>query len=98
MYTANYYLKRNGIKETDVAGFLNTFTLNDYLDRLRILATSLFYWDGLDDLAGFGASRFLEQNLYDYGRACIVKDPELGFYHLELILMINLMFIIYLLE
>ena len=28
MYTANYYLKRNGIKETDVAGFLNAFTLN----------------------------------------------------------------------
>lgn len=83
MYTANYFIKRNGIKETDVAGFLNAFTLNDYLDRLRILATSLFYWEGLDDLAGYGASRFLEQNLYDYGRACIVKDDELGFLSLR---------------
>ena len=31
------FIKRNGVKETDVAGFLNAFTLNDYLDRLMIL-------------------------------------------------------------
>ena len=44
-----------------------------------MLATSLFTWKNLDDIAGTGASRFLEQSLYDNGRACFVKDDELGF-------------------
>lgn len=67
------------IKETELALLINNRTMFDYLDRLRMLATSLFTWENLDDIAGTGASRFLEQSLYTYGKACFVKDNELGF-------------------
>lgn len=71
------------ISETDLAMIINDRTMIDYLDRLRMLATSLFTWKGLDDVAGIGASRFLEQSLYDEGRACFVKDKELGYMALK---------------
>ena len=67
------------ITETELAMIINDRTFIDYLDRLRMLATSLFTWKNLDDIAGIGASRFLEQSLYDNGRACFVKDNKLGF-------------------
>ena len=67
------------INETELAMLINNKTFIDYLDRLRMLATSLFTWKNLDEIAGNGASRFLEQTLYDNGRACFVKDDELGF-------------------
>lgn len=67
------------ISETEIAMMLNNQTMIDYLDRLRMLATSLFTWENLDEIAGNGASRFLEQVLYDNGRACFVKDEELGY-------------------
>ena len=67
------------INEEDLSAIINDRTMIDYLDRLRMLATSLFTWDGLDDVAGIGASRFLEQKLYDFGRACFVKDDKLGY-------------------
>jgi len=66
-------------KEIDVAMGANNATYVDYLDRLRLLSTSIFSWKNLDKVAGFGAERFLEQALYDDGRACFVRDPELGF-------------------
>ena len=56
-------------KETELAMQINNETYVDYLDRLKLLATSLFTWDGLDEVAGTGASRFLELSLYDFGRA-----------------------------
>ena len=67
------------IKETELALLINNRTMIDYSDRLKMLATSLFTWKNLDDIAGTGASRFLEQSLYTYGKACFVKDKELGF-------------------
>ena len=57
----------------------NASTYIDYLDRLRMLSSSIFSWKNLDKVAGFGAEKFLEQSLYDYGRACFIKDPEKGF-------------------
>ena len=69
----------NNIKETDLAMLINNDTYNDYLMRLRLIATSLFTWKNLDDYAGYGASRFLEQSLYDFGRACFIQDSELGY-------------------
>lgn len=69
----------NNIKETDLAMLINNDTYTDYLMRLRLIATSLFTWENLDDIAGYGASRFLEQSLYDFGRACFYKDNELGY-------------------
>lgn len=71
------------INDTDLAMFINDKSFIDNLDKLRMLATSLFTWKNLDKVAGFGASRFLEQSLYDFGRACFVKDPELGFLALK---------------
>lgn len=67
------------MKETDLAMRINNETYADYLDRLKLLATSLFTWEGLDKIAGEGASRFLELSLYEYGRACFIKDDELGY-------------------
>ena len=72
-------------KEIDVAMFANNATYTDYLDRLRLLSTSIFSWKNLDKVAGFGAERFLEQALYDNGRACFVKDSKLG----NLVLKVN---------
>jgi hypothetical protein len=67
------------MKEHDVAMFENMDTIINYFDRLQLLATSLFEWEGLDDVAGKGASRFLEQTLYQEGKACFVKDDKLGY-------------------
>ena len=67
------------MKETDLAMAINNKTYIDYFDRLRLIATSLFTWDNLDEIAGFGASSFLEQSLFDNGRACFIKDDKLGY-------------------
>lgn len=72
-------MKHGLIKDNDLAIIVNNKTMIDYLDRFRMLATSLFTWENLDEIAGVGASRFLEQSLFDDGRACFVKDDELGF-------------------
>lgn len=71
------------MNETDLAMAINNKTYIDYLDRLKLLAISLFKWKGLDDVAGFGASRFLEMSLYDNGRACFLKDEKLGYLALK---------------
>lgn len=67
------------LTETDIAMNINNLTYIDYLNRLKLIATSLFTWKGLDEVAGFGASRFLELVLYENGRACFVKDNEKGY-------------------
>ena len=69
--------------ETNLTFLNNNTTFIDYLNRLRLIATSLFTWENLDNYAGTGASRFLEQSLYDNGRACFVQDSELGFLALK---------------
>ena len=69
----------NKINQIDLTAILNDVTYLEYLDKLRMLATSLFTWKNLDRVAGIGASCFLEQSLYDFGRACFVKDKEVGF-------------------
>lgn len=68
----------NKITDTELSMFLNNATIIDYEDRLHMLATSLFTWKGLDEIAGFGASHFIEESLYRYGKACIVNDEEIG--------------------
>ena len=71
------------ITETELAMIINNRTFIDYLDRLRMLATSLFTWKNLDDIAGTGASRFLELSLYEDGKGVFVKDDELGYMALK---------------
>lgn len=68
----------NKITDTELSMLLNNATALDYDDRLHMLAISLFTWKGLDDIAGFGASHFIEESLYRYGKACIVNDDEIG--------------------
>lgn len=58
---------------------VNNATMHDYSARLKLLATSLFKYDKLDDYFGDYAARFLENTLFGYGKACFVKDPQLGF-------------------
>lgn len=67
------------LTETDISMNINNLTYIDYINRLKLIATSLFTWKGLDEVAGFGASRFLELALYENGRACFVKDSEKGY-------------------
>lgn len=67
------------MRENDLAMLVNNQTYIDYLDRLKMIAISLFTWEGLDDVAGVGASNLLELALYENGRACFVKDKDLGY-------------------
>ena len=67
------------ISETDLSMLINDKTYIDYLDRLKLIAISLFTWKGLDEIAGYGASRFMELNLFEFGKSCFLKDSEIGF-------------------
>lgn len=71
------------INETELALIINDRTMIDYIDRLKMLSVSLFTWKGLDDIAGTGASRFLELSLYENGKGVFVKDDELGYMALK---------------
>lgn len=59
---------------------MNTLTANDYYDRLKLIALSLFEWVGLPDSCN---PRFLEYTLYTYGRALFINDDELGFLNMR---------------
>ena len=67
------------MKTNDITAMINDNTYIDYLDRLKLIAISLFEWKGLDEIAGYGASRFMELALYENGRACFYKDNEIGY-------------------
>lgn len=71
------------INETDLAMIINDRTMIDYIDRLKMLAISLFSWKDLDKYAGIGASRFLELSLYEDGRGVFIKDETLGYMALK---------------
>ena len=55
----------------------NNTTFSSYYNRLKLIAISLFNWEGLDDIGG--DSRFLEIALFDSGRAVFIKDETLGY-------------------
>ena len=55
---------------------LNNDTFVDYLHRLQKIATSIFEWVNLPSSMD---SRFLEQTLFFYGKATLLKDKDLGF-------------------
>ena len=71
------------LNETELAMLINDRTMIDYIDRLKMLAVSLFTWKNLDKYAGTGASRFLELSLYEDGRGVFIKDDELGYLALK---------------
>lgn len=68
-------------KLTDEAMILNNRTYIDYFNRLKMLAISIFEWEGLDEIGG--NSRFLEMTLFEEGRAVFVNDSELGYLTLK---------------
>lgn len=55
----------------------NNTTFSSYYNRLKLIAISLFNWEGLDDIGG--DSRFLEMALFENGRAVFIKDETLGY-------------------
>lgn len=71
------------LNETELAMLINDRTMIDYIDRLKMLAISLFSWKNLDKYAGTGASRFLELSLYEDGKGVFFKDDELGYMALK---------------
>lgn len=60
---------------------LNHLIRKNYYDRLKLMALAIFKWEGLEKI-GCNA-RFLEHVLFDDGKACIVRDPSLGFLSLR---------------
>lgn len=60
---------------------LNHLIRKNYYDRLKLMALAIFKWEGLEEI-GCNA-RFLEHVLFDDGKACIVRDPNLGFLSLR---------------
>lgn len=69
------------IKDEELAMIINNRTYIDYFNRLKLLAVSLFTWEGLDEIGG--NSRFLEQSLFELGKACFIKDDTLGYMTLK---------------
>lgn len=61
--------------------FKNNSTYLMFYNNLRMIAVSLFTWEGLDEIGG--NSRFMEKVLYEDGVACFVKDENLGFLNLR---------------
>lgn len=59
---------------------LNNAVYLDYYKRLRLLALSMFEWDGLPESMN---ARFLERVLYETGLACFCNDESLGWLSLR---------------
>ena len=59
---------------------LNDRTYNDYLERFKRVATSMFEWENLPNSMD---ARFLEKCLYYTGKASLLKDKKYGFINLK---------------
>ena len=59
---------------------MNSLTVNDYYDRLKLIGLSLFEWENLPESCN---ARFLEQTLFTYGRAIFIDDPDTGFLNMK---------------
>lgn len=58
----------------------NTIMFHDYYSRLKMIALSVFEWEGLPETCN---ARFLEDCLFHYGCAVFVKDPEMSYLNLK---------------
>lgn len=68
-------MKRRKTRQEE-AVYLNDATYNDYLNRLKRIAMSIFEWENLPDSMD---SRYLEYCLYAQGQAGILHTTEYGF-------------------
>lgn len=67
--------------QNEVQRGLNNLVYKNYFDRLKLMALSIFKWEGLEEI-GCNA-RFLENVLFEDGKACIVFDDSLGYLSLR---------------
>lgn len=67
-------------KRANLTDLLNDLTFRIIYDKFRVLATSLFEWDGLPD--GI-EERHVEKYLFDGGKAIFFKDPSMSHMCLE---------------
>lgn len=58
----------------------NHYVFHDYYSRLKLIALSIFKWEGLPDSCN---ARFLENALFELGRAVFVKDENMSFLTLK---------------
>jgi hypothetical protein len=58
----------------------NDFCFMEFYSRLHLLATNLFKWENLPDTMN---ENFLEETLYQYGKACFVYDKNIGYLNLR---------------
>jgi len=63
-------------KFIDVNANLNLHTYANYLQRIQLLATTLYEWEGLPDEI---SKRFVEKNLFNYGKLAFFYDDTLGY-------------------
>lgn len=54
----------------------NLYTVQDYMDRLTLIALSRFEWEGLPSSMD---QRYLEWCLFMFGQAALLKTPEYGY-------------------
>lgn len=54
----------------------NSYIFHDYYSRLKMIALSIFKWENLPDTCN---ERFLENALFEYGRAIFVEDPTMSY-------------------
>lgn len=58
----------------------NTQVFHDYYSRLKMIALSVFKWEGLPESCN---ARFLENVLFNFGKAIFVKDEDLDYLTLK---------------
>lgn len=68
-------MKSENNKLFDETAKLNAYTFNDYYNRMKLLAMSVFKWENLPESC---SERFLEMALFDYGKAVFCNDDILG--------------------
>jgi hypothetical protein len=66
--------KSSNIPFNDSAN-LNTLVFQDYLQRLKSLAITVFEWQGLPETI---PGKFIENTLYNLGKIAFFKDPSFG--------------------
>ena len=69
-------VRNHSTKILEINAGLNVETFNNYYNRIKLLATVLYEWEGLPN--GI-AKRFIENNLFHYGKLAFFKDPKYGF-------------------
>ncbi len=75
---------KNNLMNTNFlqSAYVNDATYIDYLERLILMATSIFEWVNLPPSCD---ARFMEQVLCYFGKAIFFKDDQLGYLNLQVV-------------